>query len=104
VTETRIYVYNFADLTLVECIDTCINPRGLCALNPETNSAVLVTPFSDKGWVRVRLFDEQDQGNPEFKAHDGSIAAIALTKNGEILATASEKGTLIRIWSTKDRN
>lgn len=33
-------------------------------------------------------------------AHEGSIAAMALCRNGELLATASEKGTLVRVWNT----
>ena len=32
-------------------------------------------------------------------AHESSIAAIALSPNGKLLATASSKGTLIRVWS-----
>ena len=30
--------------------------------------------------------------------HQGSIAAMALNKKGDLLATASEKGTLVRLW------
>ena len=33
VLETRIYVYNFADLRLIDAIDTCNNPKGLCAMS-----------------------------------------------------------------------
>lgn len=35
VLENRVYVYNFADLRLIDAIDTCNNPKGLCALNPD---------------------------------------------------------------------
>ena len=34
--DNRVYVYNFEDLTLVDAIDTCPNPKGLIALNPDT--------------------------------------------------------------------
>jgi len=44
VLENRVYVYNFADLRLIDAIDTCTNPKGLCALNPDTKNSVLVTP------------------------------------------------------------
>lgn len=36
--------------------------------------------------------------------HQGSIAAMALNRNGDLLATASEKGTLIRIWKVDTPN
>ena len=37
VLENRIYVYNFSDLRLIDAIDTCQNPRGLCALSYDNN-------------------------------------------------------------------
>jgi hypothetical protein len=47
--DNRVYVYNFEDLTLIDSIDTCPNPRGLIALNPETVNEVIVTPSKDHG-------------------------------------------------------
>jgi hypothetical protein len=44
VLENRIYVYNFADLRLIDAIDTCFNPKGLCALSADQNLSVLATP------------------------------------------------------------
>ena len=35
VLENRIYVYNFADLRLIDAIDTCFNPKGICALSAD---------------------------------------------------------------------
>lgn len=96
----KIYVYNFADLTLIDCLDTCNNPQGLCALNPDTNVAVLAIPHTEKGHVKVRNFSQDKQGETTIPTHQGSIAAMALNRNGELLATASEKGTLVRVWNT----
>lgn len=58
VLENRIYVYNFADLRLIDAIDTCNNPKGLCALNPETNLSVLATPDREKGAVRLGIYEK----------------------------------------------
>lgn len=44
VLENRIYVYNFADLRLIDAIDTCFNPKGICALSPDPSISVLATP------------------------------------------------------------
>lgn len=54
----KTYVYNFADLTLIDCLDTCNNPNGLCALNSEGN-CMLAIPHTEKGHVKVRAFKEQ---------------------------------------------
>ena len=59
VLENRIYVYNFADLRLINAIDTCNNPRGLCALNPDSNYAVLATPDRELGSVRINIFEKK---------------------------------------------
>lgn len=53
----KTYVYNFADLTLIDCLDTCNNPNGLCALNSEGN-CMLAIPHTEKGHVKVRAFTD----------------------------------------------
>jgi len=45
---------------------------------------------------------DNDPKNPKiFKAHESELSAIALNKDGTRLATASVKGTLIRVWNTQ---
>lgn len=103
VLESRVYVYNFADLRLIDAIDTCSNPKGLCALNPETRNAVLATPASQKGYVRVALYHDTNTNN-SFKAHETTIENMALTNDGSILVTASEVGTIFRFFFTNQQN
>lgn len=50
--------------------------------------------------VRVELYDVRRTKFVE--AHTTSLSCIALSLDGKLLATASEKGTLIRIFSTTD--
>src|SRR6185312_15752076 len=40
VLEYKIYVYNFADLKLLDHIETTANPKGLCALSPYSSNTV----------------------------------------------------------------
>ena len=50
--------------------------------------------------VRVELYDVR---RTKFvQAHTTALASLALSLDGKLLATASEKGTLIRIFSTTD--
>lgn len=44
--------------------------------------------------VRVELYDTRR--TKFISAHNSSLAALALSNNGKLLATASEKGTLVR--------
>lgn len=99
VLESKIYVYNFADLKLVDHIETTSNPKGLCALCPYSSNTVLVCPGLQKGHVRVELYDlKKTQLIP---AHETNLACFALNFDGTRLATASELGTLIRIFDTQ---
>eukprot|EP01006_Ploeotia_vitrea_P044428 TRINITY_DN66830_c13_g9_i2.p1 TRINITY_DN66830_c13_g9~~TRINITY_DN66830_c13_g9_i2.p1 ORF type:complete len:398 (-),score=196.98 TRINITY_DN66830_c13_g9_i2:67-1260(-) len=98
VLEHKIYVYNFADLKLVDHIETTSNPKGLCALCPYSSNTVLVCPGLQRGHVRVELYDMKK--TTMISAHETSLSCFALNFDGTRLATASEKGTLIRIFDT----
>ena len=98
VLEHKIYVYNFSDLKIVHQTDTVANPKGLCALSPTQGHTVMACPGLNKGQVRVELYDV---GATKFiSAHDGDLAMLALSLDGARLATASEKGTLVRVYDT----
>jgi len=98
VLQYKIYVYNFADLKLVDHIETTSNVKGLCALCPYSSNTVLVCPGLQRGHVRVELYDSKK--TTLIPAHETSLSCFALNFDGTLLATASEKGTLIRIFDT----
>ncbi|KAK1264445.1 Autophagy-related protein 18c [Acorus gramineus] len=100
VLEHKIYVYNLTDLKLLHQIETVANLRGLCCLSHCVSTSVLACPGLRKGQVRVEHFGLKM--TKLISAHDSEIACITLTLDGLLLATASVKGTLIRIFNTMD--
>jgi len=98
VLEEKIYVYDFSHLRLLDHIETISNVKGLCALCPDPENTVLVCPGLQKGHLRVELYDIKRVN--VIQCHDSSLGTFALSFDGKLLATASEKGTLIRIWDT----
>lgn len=100
VLEHRIYVYNFTDLKLLHQIETLANPKGLCCLSHHPNTSVLACPGLQRGQVRLEHFGLKV--TKFISAHDSRIACMTLTMDGLLLATASTKGTLIRIFNTMD--
>jgi hypothetical protein len=58
VLENRTYIYNFDDLRLIDAIETCSNPKGLVALNPDPDNTVLATPDQLRGNVRVNVYEK----------------------------------------------
>ncbi|CAH8269534.1 unnamed protein product [Arabidopsis lyrata] len=100
VLEQKIFVYNFSDLKLMHQIETIANPKGLCAVSQGVGSMVLVCPGLQKGQVRIEHY--ASKRTKFVMAHDSRIACFALTQDGHLLATASSKGTLVRVFNTVD--
>lgn len=88
----RTYVYRLTDLQMKDAIETADNPDGLCILTER----VLVCPEKEKGTVRISNYETNVVNT--ISAHDGTIQCLALNKDDTLLATASDKGTLIRIF------
>ena len=79
-------------------MNTLPNPRGLVALCPDNNNTVLACLGINKGSVRVELYDSRK--STLIPAHESELSQIALNLDGTRLATASDKGTLIRVFDT----
>ena len=98
--EQKVYLYNMVDLRQLHETETAPNPEGLLALSPSENTTVLACPGLSVGQVRIDLLDTKR--STFIQAHDNPLSALALSHNGKYVATASEKGTLIRVFSTLD--
>ncbi|KAF1953437.1 WD40 repeat-like protein [Byssothecium circinans] len=72
---------------------TVSNPFGLCALG----NGVVVFPGRSPG--QLNLFHFESEQISIVNAHSAPLRAVAVSNNGDMVATASEKGTLIRVWS-----
>lgn len=92
----RCYVYDLNTLTLRDKIYTSDNPHGLLCISTTIHDIVLACPAVTTGHVRVELYGLRKCVLME--AHESSLRALALTADGSKLATASEKGTIIRIF------
>ena len=100
--EQKVYVYNFADLQLIHHIETIQNPTGILALSPSESNTVLACPGMKPGYVHVELYDRKQ--SVMIPAHENPLQLLALNLDGTLLATASEKGTLIRVFDTLTGN
>ena len=83
---------------MIDAIETITNPKGLVALSPDEKNEVLATLDKTKGGVKVNVYEKNK--SMQIPAHVNAISALCLNYKGTLLATASDKGTLIRIFST----
>jgi len=104
--EYSIFVYNFKDLSYLLQFSTAVNPTGLVMMNLTTPVLELFpAPAQGSLILRTETFDDSGRSSAAEKtimAHNGPLACIATTFDGRLVATASDKGTLIRVWNTED--
>ncbi len=99
VLENIAYTYRFSDFQLLNKLPTFSNPEGLCALSSDANS-LLVVP--GEGIGDIQIINNEKDTRVTKRAHITGLAAIALSRDSRLCATASLKGTLVRIFSAAD--
>ena len=63
---------------------------------------MLACPDREKGRVKVNIYtgdSASEEISNVLEAHNSSLSCISLNYNGTLLATASEKGTIIRLYN-----
>eukprot|EP00403_Amphidinium_massartii_P016367 CAMPEP_0178417472 /NCGR_PEP_ID=MMETSP0689_2-20121128/24591_1 /TAXON_ID=160604 /ORGANISM="Amphidinium massartii, Strain CS-259" /LENGTH=322 /DNA_ID=CAMNT_0020038837 /DNA_START=207 /DNA_END=1175 /DNA_ORIENTATION=+ len=97
VCETHIKLYAGEDLRPLRHLDTAPNPKGLCTLASSSKTNwMLCCPGAETGNVGVLCCDET--ASHTFKAHQKEVAALVLSMGGRLLATASDFGTVVKVF------
>ncbi|EIW74444.1 WD40 repeat-like protein [Coniophora puteana RWD-64-598 SS2] len=120
VLEAEIYIYDISNMRLLHVIETTPNPDAICALSPSSDNSYLAYPSpvpspsatsaspapaspGGSGVIQsgdVLLFNTRTLTVANvIQAHKAPISFLALNATGTLLATASDKGTVIRVWS-----
>lgn len=123
--EEQIYIYDIHNMRLLHTIETSPNPHGLCALSPTTDTNYLVYPSPPKTNLLNPMVTSNGASNDAQKessnrngdvivfnaqtlqplvvveAHKTTLAALAISYDGTLLATASDKGTIVRVFSVE---
>ncbi|KAH9898610.1 vacuolar targeting protein Atg18 [Xylariomycetidae sp. FL2044] len=121
VLEDEIYLYDIANMSLLTNIATSPNPAATCALSPSSDNCYLAYPLpkprddtQDRRPVHApppSLYAPVTSGDVliydtltlkavnVIEAHRSPLSCIALNGEGTLLATASETGTIIRVFS-----
>lgn len=101
--EESLYIHNILDMRVLHTIrDTPPNPAGLCTLSYSGDVSYLAYPGSST-IGEVQVFDATNlHAKIMIPAHDSPLAALAFSYSGQQLATASERGTVIRVFNIAD--
>ncbi|KAJ3507456.1 hypothetical protein NMY22_g16924 [Coprinellus aureogranulatus] len=128
VLEHEIYIYDISNMRLLHVIETQANPEAVCALSPSVECSYLAYPApvpsssssssgasggagagananpnttgGGGGTGDVLLFSTRSLTVANaIQAHKSPLSFLSLNSSGTLLATSSEKGTVIRVWS-----
>ncbi|GAM34342.1 autophagy protein [Talaromyces pinophilus] len=125
VLEDYIYLYDIQTMKLLSTIETSPNPNAICALSPSSENCYLAYPLPQKAPPSsfappahappsttnhispttgdVLIFDAVKlEAINVIEAHRSPLSYITLNSEGTLLATASDKGTIIRVFSVPD--
>lgn len=127
VLEQKLCIYLLKGLFLIDSVVTAANPSGLCVAattapatqQEDKRTLVVACPAVQKGTVQVLFYLVPADGLPgapsdagksdsectlmrsvSISAHENDLSCLCLSDNGSLLATASAKGTLVRLFST----
>ncbi|KAG2152636.1 WD40 repeat-like protein [Suillus bovinus] len=120
VLEVEIYIYDISNMRLLHIIETTPNPEATCALSPSADNSYLAypspvpspatqspsqastsqAPSASHQSGDVLLFSTRTLTLANvIQAHKSPISFLSINSTGTMLATASDKGTVIRVWS-----
>ncbi|KAG6005916.1 autophagy protein [Claviceps maximensis] len=121
VLEEEIYLYDISNMSLLYIISTSPNPSAICALSPSSENCFIAYPLPkpreepdskrpihappQSTYVaptsgEVLVFDTLSlKAVNVIEAHRSPLSCICLNNDGSLLATASETGTIIRVFS-----
>jgi WD40 repeat protein len=104
VCENIIFIFNFETFENTDIIHTFLNPKGVISVSGKENNIVCAFPYSMKGFVMVKYCNCFNQRSWIINAHSSSIAYLSLNSDGSLLCTASDKGTIIKIFEANGGN
>ncbi|KAK5165113.1 autophagy protein [Saxophila tyrrhenica] len=118
--EEIVFIYDISNMKLLHQQVTPLNPGGICAVSPNSDHNYLALPHYQKqpsnntpsqSHVPKSVIKEPISGDvllydlnkmeevTVIQAHQTPLSYIAINNDGTLMATASEKGTVVRIFS-----
>ena len=96
----KIYVFNLETFQTVDIIKTGENTNSIIGVNYSLEKTILAYPSKNRGKIQIKNYDKSK--DILVDAHEKNIAIVTLTYNGDLMASATEMGTIIRIFDTNN--
>lgn len=104
INETGIILYSMSNLSIIGHAKLSRGMSEVCDIDSE--STVLVRPGRAEGVLHVEpiLNEKAAEGVYELRAHQHALRIARLSDDGKLVATASIRGTLVRVFNVATSN
>ena len=101
VLENKTFIFSFLTLQLIEQVETGLNAGGLCGIstNEAPISKIIAVPNPNKGSIKVLNYVAENSMSSFIQAHETDLGALSVNPDGTLIASASQRGTVIKIHS-----
>jgi WD40 repeat protein len=103
--ESDIIVFTLGNYEKIDSINTCLNKSGIFGISLDPKITIIAYPSTEVGKIKIKNYDEKKGDNykmNEINAHQTEISALTMNYEGTLVASSSERGTIIKIFRTKD--
>ena len=103
--ENNVVVFDSDNYEKIDSIKTCSNKRGIFGISSDAKKNIISYPSTEIGKIIIKNYDEKKDGNYitlKINAHQSEIVSLGMNSDGSLVASASERGTLIKVFRVKD--
>ena len=103
--EDNIKVFTLGNYEKIDSLKTFSNKNGIFGISSEPKLNIISYLSPDIGKIIIKDYDNKKDGNSiikEINAHKNDIIALVMNYDGTLIASASERGTLIKIFRIDD--
>lgn len=98
--ENKVYVHLIEGCSVFDNFATKENPKGIYAMNYDTDVAIQVVPSETLGSVEIHNYDTNKKIT--VKLHRNSLDILRISGDGKYQASASEIGNVIKLTQTDE--
>ena len=105
--ENNILVFTLGNYEKIDSLKTFTNKIGIFGISLDPKINMISYPSPDAGKIITKDYDNKIEGDfivSEINAHKNEIIALVMNYDGSLIASASERGTIIKIFKSKDGN
>ena len=101
--ENNIKVFTLGNYENIDSLKTFKNKNGIFGISLDSKLNIISYPSPDIGKIIIKDYNKKNEDNfivNEISAHKNEIIALVMNYEGTLIASASERGTIIKIFRT----